>query len=117
MKKGNKIKLSRSHKKKRKDELDKIFVNCNKLEEDKAKRILGCRNDLSIQNWNWDAPLDLQNISKADVNRWETFIGLGRWKGSTKKQSTKFICIAQRGELIYLEPEIVKILYNSIKDK
>ena len=117
MKKGNKIKLSRSHKKKRKDKLDKIFVNCNKLEEDKAKRILGCRNDLSLKNWNWDTPLDLQNISKADVNRFETFIGLGRWQHEEEKKRKKFICIAKKGELIYLEPEIVKILYNSIKDK
>ncbi len=99
------------------DELDKLFVNCNKLKEDKARRILRSRNDLSMEEWDWDTPLDLKHISEADINRHKTFIGLGRWIHDDKKKRTKFICIAQRGELIYLEPEIVKILYNSIKEK
>ena len=102
--------------KKKKDELDRIFVNCNKLNYHKARRILGTRNDLSMKEWDWDSPVDLYEISKADVNRHETFIGVGRWRSDNKKRRTKFICIAKRGELIYLEPEIVKILYNSIKD-
>jgi len=102
--------------KKKKDILDELFVNCNKLQEHKAKRILSERKDLSLKDYNWENPLDLKKVSEADINRFETFIGLGRLKNNKKEKQTKFICIAQKGELIYLEPELVKIIYNSIKE-
>ena len=98
-----------------KSNFDKLFVNCNRIKENKAKRILRYSKDLSLKNYDWDVPLDLMNIAKSDSNRFETFIGLGRWKSDNKKKQTKFICIAQRGELIYLEPRIIEIMYNSIK--
>lgn len=101
--------------KKKRDALDKLFVNCNKLEEDKAKRLINNGKDLSIKSWKWDVPYDLQKLSKVDCYRFDTFIGLGRWNVS-KSKGSKFIVIAKRGELIYLEPEIIKVLYNSIKE-
>ena len=102
---------------KKKDALDKLFVNCNKLKEDEAKRILSSRKDLSLRSFKWDIPLDLRNIGKELKNnfRTETIIGLGRWNNQNVSKKNKFICIEQNGELIYLEPEIVKIMYNSIK--
>lgn len=101
---------------KKKDALDKLFVNCNKLQQDKAKRILSGKDDLSLRNYDWDVPLDLSNISKADKNRFETFIGMGRWNMGNGKKGKKFICISKRGELIYLSPRTVKVMYNSIKN-
>jgi hypothetical protein len=102
----------------KKDALDELFVNCNRLKEGEAKRILTSKKDkdLSLKSWKWDVPTDLMKISQADINRFETFIGLGRWNVS-KGRGRKFICIAYRGNSIYLEPEIVRILYNSIKDE
>ena len=102
-----------------KDALDKLIVNCNKLEIGKAKRILSSKKDkdLSLQDYKWDVPLDLKYLSSNDSNRHEVFIGVNRWVKDNEKSGNKFICIAHRGELIYLEPEIVRILYNSIKDK
>jgi len=98
---------------KKKTEFDKLFMNCNKMQFYKAKRILVNREELSLRNYNWDIPLDLREISLKSINnfRTETFIGLGEWRNTKKK----FICIAQNKELIYLQPEIVKIMYNSIK--
>ena len=51
--------------KNKKDPLDKIFVNCNKLEEYKARRILSSREELSIKSWDWDVPMDLQKIKSS----------------------------------------------------
>ena len=110
---GNKTKTIRGEE--MSDPLNKIFVNCNKIKEQTAKRILKSGKDLSIKDWEWDIPLDLMKISKVDINRDETFIGVGRWNSDTERKRTKFICISQKGELVYLEPEIVKIMYNSIK--
>ncbi len=96
-----------------KDPLDKIFVNCNRLKEDEARRVLRSGKELSTRKWKWDAPMELQDINKSLMNnfRSETMIGLGRWK-NTKEL---FICISNEGNLTYLTPEIVKIMYNSIK--
>jgi len=103
--------------KEKKDPLDEVFVKFNKIEEGKAKRILSNRNKLSVKNLDWDIPLDLKVISEEDKNYYQIFIGVGRWIGDTKKQSTKFICIAKNGVTVFLEPEVIKLMYNSIKEK
>jgi hypothetical protein len=99
-----------------KSDFDKLFVNCNKLQEGKAKRILNSKVDLSLKNYNWDVPRDLIELSKNDNYRFDTFIGLGRWIHTNPKYTTKFICITKKGEVIYLEPRIIEIMYNSIKE-
>ncbi len=94
--------------------LDKIFVNCNKIKEGEARRVIKSRKELSVRKWNWDTPLELQGLNESMMNdfRSETMIGIGRWKNS----NNIFICISNEGNLVYLEPEIIKILYNSIKN-
>ena len=103
--------------KKKKCILNKLFVNCIKLKKGEAKRIIKNGKDLSIKDFKWDIPLDLKDIAKSDVNKFETFISLGRWKNSYEKRQTKFILIARKRELIFLEPEIIKIMYNSIMEE
>lgn len=91
-----------------------------KIKEGAAKRILRqqahSKNGLSKKDYMWDVPIDLSKTSEADCNRWETFIGIGRWKSSNATRQTRFVLIAKRGELIYLEPKIVEIIYNSLKE-
>ena len=100
---------------KKKKEFDKLFVNCNFIKEGEAKRLLSQEKDFSVRSWEWDVPVDLLRKSSADVNKFQTFIGIGRWKRKDNK-GNKFVCIAQRHEIIYLEPEIIKVLYNSLKE-
>jgi hypothetical protein len=95
--------------------LDKLFVNCNKLTEGTARRIIS-DNQLSNQKWTWDVPADLANISSSDCHRFHTFIGLGRWNSSNQKKRTLVIFIAERGNLTHLEPNIIKILSKSIRE-
>lgn len=97
--------------------LNKMTNKIDKILEGTAKRILSQDRELSLKSYKWDVPTDLKEISKSDINRFQTFIGIGRWKSGNIEKETKFVCIAQRGELIYLEPSIVEILYNSLKEK
>jgi hypothetical protein len=101
------------------DALDKLFVNCNKLEEGKARRLItkNGKPDVSMRTWNCDVPFDLQQISSLDINRFHTFVCLMRWNADKKENATLFIVIAQKGELIYLEPRIVDILNGSVQEK
>ena len=98
------------------NELDKLFVNCNVIKEHEAKRILISKDDLSLKSWEWEVPINLKDISKCDCYRFDTFIGVGRWNANKEKDKNKYICIAQKGNLIYLNKWLIKILYNSLKD-
>jgi len=80
-----------------------------KLKEGKARRIL--RDDkLSEKEISWEVPYDLiENINQK--NHFQTFISLGRWRNTNEK----FILISKEGVLIYLEKEVVKKLWESLK--
>ena len=83
----------------------KIVIN-------KAKRIVNNDKNLSKKDFIWNVPKDLIKLSTKDKFEFRTFIGIGRWDNNNKP----FACVVKEGKIIYLEKEIVEILYNSIKD-
>ena len=84
------------------------------IKEGQAKRILSSKRnkELSLRNIKWEFPDELIRISKEMKNQYETFIGIGRWKNI----NTKMACLVTNGEVIYLEPEIIKVLFDSIQE-
>ena len=87
-------------------------MKTNKIKEEliegKARRLIKDRLSRSVINW--DVPIDLRN-SISQEKHFQTFVSLGKWKNNDKK----FILISQEGHLIYLEKEIVKLLWEAVK--
>lgn len=81
-----------------------------KLNLGKARRTINQGKDLSLKEIGWNVPIDLRTKTKRE-NPFELWISLGKYKDS----KTKFILIMQEGTFIYLEKEIVKKMWESLK--
>lgn len=88
-------------------------MKTNFIKEDEAKRIIKNGKELSVKSFKWNVPLDLNEITRFKQG---TIIGIGRWNAFSLKNRTKFVCISQGNEIIYLEPRIIRVIYNSIKE-
>ena len=98
-----------------KEKFDKIFVNVNKIKEHEFHRLLHSEDDLSVRGKKWNIPVDVVKTSSADIHRFETYIGLGRWNAENPKNRKPYILIVKKGEPIYLSERIVSIMYHSLK--
>ena len=90
-----------------------------KNKEHTARQVIGYDKKLGKKVYNYNVPIDLTHLMKTfcskcgETHSSKTLIGFGKWRNNKKK----YICIAQKEELIFLEKDVIKEMWEYIKEE